>query len=235
MALFSHMLSIILGNTNGVANKSVHVTDMSVSDFVHVLEDVNNMVGDTLGPVSAKLVLFQDVFNMSVDFLDVSVVSVLQVVPHVSHDLVLLGLGEVFNLELMLDHVHNLGFQQGEVFRGSSFVDNMDSSVLNFADMNDMLNPVVGNDSDVSSSDMVLLEDPHDVLVDLASLEVLGLLHVRVEVVENGNKFTAVDDFSQVTVDLLDDRVSQVASDASLDALLGPFLGIGDLGFERLP
>jgi hypothetical protein len=62
------------------------------------------------------------------------------------------------------------------------------------------------------------------VSIDLASLEVLGSLHVSVEMVEDSNELLSVDGCLQVVVSLSDDGFSQDVLDGFVDSGSGPFV-----------
>lgn len=154
-------------------------------------------------------------------------------------DLDLLLLVEVLDSEFMSDHVHDLDFHcsvEGSMafgFDGLSFV--YASSLVDSVYVDDMSDEVVSNDASVSSFNVVLSEDVHDVLVDLASLKVLGSLHVAVEMVEYSDKLLTVKSGLQVVVSLLDDSFSQHVLDGSVDLSGGPFTSVGNSSLEFLP
>lgn len=148
----------------------------------------------------------------------------------------LLMLVEVLDSELMLDHVHDLLLHLSIEGVDASDMDGMGVLVAdNLVHMDNVSDEVVGDNSSVSSSDMVLLEDPHDVSVDLASLEVLGSLQVSVEVVEDSNELLSVDGCLQVVVSLSDDGFSQDVLDRFVDSGGRPFSSFFDHSLEFLP
>jgi hypothetical protein len=198
------------------------VLDLVVEDVMSMLNHMSNLVDNRV--MGGNLILLEDVFDVSVHMFDLDVLGMSQVVQHVVDNLDLLMLVEVLDSKLMLDHVHDLLLHLSIEGVDASNMDGMGVLVAdNLVHMDNVSDEVVGNDSSVSSFDVILLEDPHDVSIDLASLEVLGSLHVSVEMVEDSNELLSVDGCLQVVVSLSDDGFSQDVLDGFVDSRSGPF------------